>query len=260
MQRIKIGTRAESLGINRLNCADGVKCRFVLLDPNPQYKSCAYDEKVKRIIEVDQDAVIKYGLRPFNSYYYLVAKLNTDQMGNIVGDQFVIEYVQLSETLNNELSDAILEFGNSYTSFQVTKVTKKGNNGQDFSYLRVIPSNMPISQEILSKIAAITSNSASIASMWKIIDFETSISVQQYEKILREQSGAPAIENTDRRANTYIGHTNTPTAAAHQVASVAKPAVIQQPGTQEPNMYPSDKEASDDFGVEDDFDPNDEFK
>lgn len=192
MQKVQLGTKVRPLGINRTNVADGYKCRAVLVDLNPRVKYIAWDPKLKKRIEVDQDFIIKYNLRPMTQFYYLIAKLNTDMNGQVVGDQFVVEYLQLSENVNNEFSDSIEEFGN-FSSLLLTKVTKKGDNGKDFSYIKVTPSSLQISPEIQSKVLELRNNTQALESMWNLIDRATSITAEEYENLLLDgNSEAPA--------------------------------------------------------------------
>lgn len=185
MQQVQIGTRVKPLGIQRLSVGEGAKCRAVLLDPNPRMKYIAYDEAYKRRVEVDQDMVIKYGLRPQATFYYLVAKLNTDLNGQVIGDQFTVEYLQLSENLNNELSDQIMEQGIPQ-SLSLQKV-KKSANGRDFSYIKTTPSQMKIDGTLLQKVEELRNNQQFIDQCWSMIDASTSITKEQYEQLLLNQ-------------------------------------------------------------------------
>lgn len=187
MRKVKQGTHVSPLGINRFVCADGVKSRAILIDPDPQMKYIAFSDKVKRRVEVDQEAVIKYGFRPYTSFFYLVAHLNTDMKGNVVSDDFVVEYLQLSENLNNELSDLIVEFGD-FNSLVMVKVPRKGPNGEDFSHIKTTPSNYPISEGLQAKINELRSNQAMIDTMWKLVDRATSITLVEYEQLLAQQA------------------------------------------------------------------------
>lgn len=195
MEKVAIGTRVRPLGIQRLNVADGARCRVVLLDEDPRMKYIAWDDERKKRVEVDQNLVIRYGLRPMTNFYYLVAKLNTDMNGNVVGDQFVIEYLQLSENLNNDLADAISENPN-FTSFMLTKVAKKGPDGQDFSHIKVTPSSYKIDGRLLENLNKLRAETEAIETMWSMIDRATSMTAAEYIK-LREgddtaQIAAPA--------------------------------------------------------------------
>lgn len=190
MKKVKIGTRVNRLGINRLQVGEGCICRALLLDPDPQVKYIAYDEARKRRVEVDQDMCIKYGLRPMTTFYYLVAKLNTDQQGHVIGDKFVVEYLQLSENLNNELADLIEEQGMP-KSFQLTKVKKVGEGGRDYSYVKPIPSQKDFNENksLWAKINELRNNSEFIAKAWQMIDMDTSMTKTQYLELLASENG-----------------------------------------------------------------------
>lgn len=185
MQKIPLGTKARSLGVNRSNVADGQTGRAVLLDPNPRFTYIAYDETIRKRVKVNQDMVIKYGLSPITYYFYLIARLNTDLNGNVVGDKIVVEYLRLSENVNNDFADAIMELG-EFTQLKLTKVSKKGAQGQDFGYIKPIPSNQPVDSRILETIEKIRSDEKAIETMWAFIDRDTAITAEEYE-VLKSQ-------------------------------------------------------------------------
>lgn len=191
MQKAPIGTRVKPLGIQRVSCAEGSKCRCVLIDPNPQFKYIAYDEERKCKVEVNQDLLIRYGMRASTTFFYLVAKLNTDLNGTVHGDQFTVEYLQLSENLNNQFSDSIDEMG-TFTSISLEKI-KKSANGKDFSYTQAKPSNKFDPATIPSlhkKLQELQQNKEFIAQCWSLIDATTSITAEAYEKrLLEEKNG-----------------------------------------------------------------------
>lgn len=196
MEQVQLGTKVNRLGIQRISCAENQTCRCILIDSNPCMKHVAYDESVKRSVEVDQEMVLKYGLRPSPTFYYLVAKLNTDLNGNVVGDKFTVEYIQLSENLNNEFADALREFGGVPASLAITKVKKMGEGGKDYSYIKVTASNYDPTlddSKLAEKIKALKENTTFIQQCWKMIDATTTISKQQYLEMLVKAKDTPSV-------------------------------------------------------------------
>ena len=198
MEKIKLGTRAKSLGINRTVCAAGCKSRAILLDEDPRYKYIGWDDKRKKRVELNQDLVIKYGFKPMANYYYLIARLNTDMKGNVIGDDIIVEYLQLSENLNNDFADLVME-NPDFNSLVLTLVKKSGPDGKDFSYIDVKTSNYQVSEEIINKVNALKENSEAIESMWRLIDATTSISAEEYEKLILAEVGDSDSQNTAPR-------------------------------------------------------------
>ena len=240
MEKLKLGTRVNSLGINRTVCAAGCKSRAILLDRDPRFKYIGWDEKRKKRVEIDQDMVIKYGFRPMTTFYYLIARLNTDMKGNVVGDDFVIEYLQLSENLNNDFSDLVNE-NPEFNSLVLTLVKKNGGEGKDFSYIDVKTSNYQVSQTILDKLEVLRENEDMIESMWKMIDTTTSMSASDYENLLLQESG----EN--------IEAVNSASERVKQVASQATRQALPR-AQQRPTPQPAvEVMENDDFGIGDDF-------
>lgn len=185
MEKVALGTRVNRLGIPRVSVAEGSKCRVVLLDENPRMKHVAYDETIRRSVEVDQDMCIRYGLRPSPTFYYLVAKLNTDLQGRVIGDRFTVEYLQLSETQNNEFADAIDEQGIP-NSLMLTKLKKTDQNGRDLSTIKVTLSKQdPLAEDanLAAKVNAVRNNTELIENSWKLIDAVTTITKDNYLKL-----------------------------------------------------------------------------
>lgn len=233
MQKVPIGTRVKPLGINRTNVADGTKQRAILIDPSPRVKYIAWDDVLGRKVEVDQDMLIKYKLRPMTNFFYLIAKLNTDMNGTIVNDQFVIEYLQLSENVNNEFSDAVSENPN-FSSLLLTKVSKKGPSGKDFSYVKVTPSTLEVPQEISQAINKLRSDSTALESIWTLIDQTTSMSGADYE----------AYRNTDE-AKQKLAAAGVPAIEASKPLALSASPVIQDPSIVEFNDFAGDDDFSD---------------
>lgn len=187
MQRVKLGQQVKSLGINKANVADNCTARAILLD-DPRVKFIGWDEKRKRTVELDQEMIIQYGFRPNTNYYYLIARLNTDMKGNVVDSDFTVEFLQLSSNVNDEFATAIQEFGPSFASIVMKKVNKKGEGGRDFSYIKVTPSNQTFFPDLMEKVQKLTEDKAAMESMWMLVDRATSISKEDYMKLLAEEA------------------------------------------------------------------------
>lgn len=210
MQKVQIGTKVRRLGIQRVSVAEGTKCRAVLLDENPRMKNIAYDPERKVRVEVDQDLCISHRLTPIQNFYYLVAKVNTDLNGNVIGDNFTVEYLQLSQNLNNEFSDMVAEQGIPH-SLTMSKVKQIGNDGRDFSYIKVIPGKDILSSNpsLSAKIEELRNNQEFIEGCWSMIDVNTSITKEMYLKMLEgdaEQTPQPNALSAPKSAPQLNSH------------------------------------------------------
>ena len=163
-------------------------------------KAQAYDDRIKRSIEVDQEAILKYRFDKVLTYYYiLIARLNTDNRGNVVSDDVVIEYLRLSEKQWDDLTISMNEMG-SFTSLLLTKIKKTGDDGKDFSYVEVKLSNYKeIPQAVFAKVEQMVQTENFVNSIWGMVDAATTITVDMYEQKLKEyyeelakKSGQPA--------------------------------------------------------------------
>lgn len=186
--QVPLGQKIESITINRSNVAEGFPGRAVMLGDNCVFgKILTYDDRIKRSIEVDQDAILKYGFdKVFTYYYILIARLNTDNRGNVVSDDVTVEYLRLSENQWDELTTSMNEMG-SFSSLLLTKVTKKGSGGKDYSYVEVKLSNYSdIPESVFAKVDKMVNTPDFIQNVWNMVDVATSISIQTYEEKLKE--------------------------------------------------------------------------
>ena len=139
--------------------------------------------------------------------------------GNVIGQDFVVEYLQMAESVYSEFCDQVDENGGKFTSIVFTK-EKRG----DFSFLKVKPSNQDVvSDELKASISELRKNKEMIASMWQMVDLNTSITIEQYQQLLLEKSNDPQARQTTK----------------------------QLPASQAPKQLPSQ---SDNLDEEDDFD------
>lgn len=201
----------ESPNINRSNVAEGFPGRAVLLGENCVFaKAQAYDDRIKRSIEVDQEAILKYRFEKVLSYYYiLIARLNTDNRGNVVSDDVVIEYLRLSEKQWDDLTISMNEMG-SFTSLLLTKVKQTGNDGKDFSYVEVKLSNYKeIPQAVFAKVEQMVQTENFVQSIWGMVDAATTITVEMYEQKLKEY-----YEELAKKSGQPVNAMQVPTGAA----------------------------------------------
>lgn len=210
----------ESPNINRSNVAEGFPGRAVLLGENCVFaKAQAYDDRIKRSIEVDQEAILKYRFDKVLSYYYiLIARLNTDNRGNVVSDDVVIEYLRLSEKQWDDLTVSMNEMG-TFTSLLLTKVKKTGDDGKDFSYVEVKLSNYKdIPQAVFAKVEQMVQTENFVQSIWGMVDAATTITVEMYEQKLREYYEELAKKN-GQPTNSMQAPVAAPLAPAIQTPS-----------------------------------------
>ena len=218
----------ESPNINRSNVAEGFPGRAVLLGENCVFaKAQAYDDRIKRFIEVDQEAILKYRFDKVLTYYYiLIARLNTDNRGNVVSDDVVIEYLRLSEKQWDDLTISMNEMG-SFTSLLLTKVKKTGDDGRDFSYVEVKLSNYKeIPAAVSAKVEQMVQTENFVNSIWGMVDAATTITVEMYEQKLKEYYEELAKKN-GQPANAMQAPVTTPAPAAPAIQAPSN--TIQPP-------------------------------
>lgn len=185
MEKVPFGSIKQALGINRANVADNMKGKAILLDPDPAFKNVAFDDRVKRSVEVTQEMVLKHGLNPRSVYLFLIARLNTDMKGNVIGDDIVIEYVQFSENLYRNYVDAVEATGVPMNGMVLKKVSKSVD-GRDFSYVEGLPANIKVEQGVKEQLNKIVGTAGAIDAMWSMVDAASTTPVKEYEAKLLE--------------------------------------------------------------------------
>lgn len=186
--KIPLGQKMESVTVNRSNVADGIPSRALLLGEECIYgKQLAYDPKVRRSVEVDQEALIKYRFdRVFEYYYILIARLNTDMAGRVVSPDVTVEYIRLSDKQYNDLVTSMNEM-KTFSSLLLNKVPKRGEKGEDFSYVDVKLSNYDdIPKAAFAKVEQMVNTPGFVDGIWSLVDAQTSITIEEYERRLAE--------------------------------------------------------------------------
>jgi hypothetical protein len=177
-QPVQMGGFVRNISVGRANVAQGTKGRAVLVDPNPRAIYLAFDNVNKCSVLADADSVIKYKLNPRTYYVFLLARLNTDMKGTQVGNEIVIEYLRLSESVYQDFVDAYNEMP-SVSSIILKPVVKKGNNGQDFSYVSPVPSKDEATDEVYDKI-----DKLDVEALWQLVQLDLGKTVEEYEALL----------------------------------------------------------------------------
>lgn len=237
MQQISLGQRVRAISIPRTQVANGVKGRAIIIDPNPRVKQIAYDAERRRRVEVDQDACIKYHLTARVTYFLLIGRLNTDMKGNVVDSDMQVEYLSMSESTYNKFADSAVEMGDF--SGLLLKKESRGDNDQ-YGFVLPTPSNAKIPQEIYDKVEKMRNTPGVVESIWQLIDQDTSLSLEQYEKLLESEEQQP---NNSHMITGSVPQPRARLAAPQQ----STPQLSQPQNTQEVQA----KEVKDDFSGDD---------
>ena len=136
--KVQLGQKMEPVQIAKANVVKGFPGRALLLGEGCVLgKARYYDERVRCIVEVTQKDVIKYHFDKVDeSYFIAIARLNTDMVGNIVSNDYKVEYLRLSADKYNDLCTQIQNNPN-FTSLVLEKVDQRGENGKDYSWVNV---------------------------------------------------------------------------------------------------------------------------
>jgi hypothetical protein len=239
---IQMGNVIKSASIKRADVAQGTKGRAVLIDPNPRAANIAFDNDLKMAVYVTQEDVIRYGLSPRTYYMLLLARLNTDMQGTVVGDGFIVEYVKMSDTVYDEFMDHYVEMEN--VNSITLKKESKGGGANSYSYVVPMASKEKVDPAILAKIAELDAEA-----LWSLVTVDCARPIEDYVKALskaNEASGQQVYNRqieSNQRGQAQIGASprNSQRVQA-PVVDVAKP---QQPILVESNDFAEAEETGD---------------
>jgi len=193
MQRGTFGQKVQESGILQFDMAVGGISVVVPFTKDILTKDVAFDEQIKRRIEVDDEIrVIKPSLVAKKEIYMLVAKLNTDQSGQIVpSNNFDIEYLKLSVKKYNEICKQQLAIPN-FTSIYVSKEEKKFDN-KTINEFKYTLSPTPLPQQVTSRMAEVVNAEGVIDGLFNMIDLATSTPKETYLQLLKDANEQIAI-------------------------------------------------------------------
>lgn len=191
MIRKKFGDKVEESQMIKFDMSVGCMCKVVPLTMEFIEKNIAYDDSVKRRVDVDSEIqAVNPKLEPHKELYMVIAKLNTDQQGNVVNSNFDIEYLKLSVSKYNDVVKATSAISDC-THWIVSKQEKQINDRKvsEFSFT---PSNMQLPNDVVSKIRELLSKEGAIDYLFDLVDKSTSTSKETYLALLDERKALTA--------------------------------------------------------------------
>ena len=231
-QLINFGDRVQKIGIDRFDCAQDVtvKAMFVNYD-RPYARNMAYDETNKCYVECDKDMAIKYGLSPKPRYYFLVAALQTDMNGNILGDKEVkVTYVNMS---NNQYEHFLAASNNldQWKGFvTLVKVKKNDGKGKDIIYIEATPASSNaqgfkgISEKLAARLNQLAADENMLNTAVQLIDADTGLTKEQYEERLAQKAVGGQQPQAVQGGNTmYVTSQPAPQAIPQPTAAPVAP-------------------------------------
>lgn len=217
-QLIKFGDTIQKEGIEKFDCAQGavVKAFFVNYG-SPYARNMAFCEKVNRYVECDKEMVIKYGLNPSPRYYFLVAALQTDMNGNILGDKEVkVTYLSMTNNQYEHFLAASNNIGEWNGFVTLSKVSKKDGKGNDYSYIEAMPASNKaqgfnaISQPLMARLNELATNEKMILIATQLIDKATGLDKEQYEERLAQLKPSNKQDGVTNQGNSLPQGGNAP--------------------------------------------------
>lgn len=237
--KVNMGGRIKSVSIQRSDvpAMKGALGRAILLDPCPRACNLGWDKATKTMVYCDQESAIRYKLQPRTYYIFLLGRLNTTLQGDVVGDDIIVEYLQVSDKVYEDFIVAYNEFPSVSTI-----ALKKEATSPTYSYVKPLPSTYQIPEVYIKGIQDKLSR-LDLNVLWALLENNVAKSPEQYEEILRNAITNPNLSEADKReiasrsagapqieAPAYaVQSGNHQRVSAHRQAPVAP----QLPGTQE---------------------------
>ncbi len=104
--------------------------------------------------------------------------------GNGIGDDIVVEYLQMAESTYKEYLDVVMELDKgAFNSLQLI-LEEKGT----FSYIKAKPAKIQVTDGLKAKIRELRNNPDMVDAMWEMVDMATSRTIEQYEAILEAKA------------------------------------------------------------------------
>lgn len=187
-QLVEFGATIQKPGIDKFDCATDVTVKALLINyARPYARNLAYDEVNKCSVECTKEMVLKYGLRPSPRYFFLVAALQTDINGNIIGDKEVkVTFLSMS---NNQYEHFLAASNNldKWNGFvTLTKVQKKGKDGRDMSFVEATPASSNaqgfkgLSNALIDRLASLVKDEELLKNSVQLIDNATGLYEEKY--------------------------------------------------------------------------------
>lgn len=186
-QFIQFGQSASSVSISRVDIAVGYTGYCIPLDNNTLAKNIVYVRGFGNL-ELDSQSMVEFRLEPQLYYFFLVARLNCDQYGQVASDDITVEYIRMTEKQYFRFL-GLRRANPNANAIMLQKEKRTNQEGKDVSSVDYTPATLQYSDAIRQRIQLLTAKPEVIQSLYTQVDAVTSKTADAYRAYLSSLAG-----------------------------------------------------------------------
>lgn len=186
-QFIQFGQSASSVSISRVDIAVGYTGYCIPLDNNTLAKNIVYVRGFGNL-ELDSQSMVEFRLEPQLYYFFLVARLNCDQYGQVASDDITVEYIRMTEKQYFRFL-GLRRANPNANAIMLQKEKRTNQEGKDVSSVDYTPATLQYSDAIRQRIQLLTAKPEVIRGLYTQVDAVTSKTADAYRAYLSSLAG-----------------------------------------------------------------------
>lgn len=186
-QFIQFGQSASSVSVSRVDIAVGYTGYCIPLDNNTLAKSIVYVRGFGNL-ELDSQSMVEFRLEPQLYYFFLVARLNCDQYGQVASDDITVEYIRMTEKQYFRFL-GLRRANPNANAIMLQKEKRTNQEGKDVSSVDYTPATLQYSDAIRQRIQLLTAKPEVIQGLYTQVDAVTSKTADAYRAYLSSLAG-----------------------------------------------------------------------
>lgn len=186
-QFIQFGQSASSVSISRVDIAVGYTGYSIPLDNNTLAKNIVYVRGFGNL-ELDSQSMVEFRLEPQLYYFFLVARLNCDQYGQVASDDITVEYIRMTEKQYFRFL-GLRRANPNANAIMLQKEKRTNQEGKDVSSVDYTPATLQYSDAIRQRIQLLTAKPEVIQGLYTQVDAVTSKTADAYRAYLSSLAG-----------------------------------------------------------------------
>lgn len=175
------------MSISRVDIAVGYTGYCIPLDNNTLAKNIVYVRGFGNL-ELDSQSMIEFRLEPQLYYFFLVARLNCDQYGQVASDDITVEYIRMTEKQYFRFL-GLRRANPNANAIMLQKEKRTNQEGKDVSSVDYTPATLQYSDAIRQRIQLLTAKPEVIQGLYTQVDAVTSKTADAYRAYLSSLAG-----------------------------------------------------------------------
>lgn len=175
------------MSISRVDIAVGYTGYCIPLDNNTLAKNIVYVRGFGNL-ELDSQSMVEFRLEPQLYYFFLVARLNCDQYGQVASDDITVEYIRMTEKQYFRFL-GLRRANPNANAIMLQKEKRTNQEGKDVSSVDYTPATLQYSDAIRQRIQLLTAKPEVIQGLYTQVDAVTSKTADAYRAYLSSLAG-----------------------------------------------------------------------